>query len=109
VDFYGVSSSRLQGGLPTDRLLAVWKLDSPRVEGICAQLLPDEHEIQERIIVPVSIDIWKADEATRERALAVQLQIRQQFLKAFSQGLAVLGFSRDSEGNGIFELSWLSR
>ncbi|MGA3031816.1 MAG: GNAT family N-acetyltransferase [Terracidiphilus sp.] len=109
VDFYGVSSSRLQGGLPTDRLLAVWKLDSPRVEGICAQLLPDEHEIQERIMVPVSIDIWKADEATRERALAVQLQIRQQFLKAFSQGLAVLGFSRDSEGNGIFELSWLSR
>ena len=32
VDFYGVSSSRLQGGLPTDRLLAEWELDSPRVE-----------------------------------------------------------------------------
>ena len=32
VDFYGVSSSRLQGGLPTDRLLAEWQLDSPRVQ-----------------------------------------------------------------------------
>jgi hypothetical protein len=32
VDFYGVSSSRLQGGLPTDRLLAEWRLDSPRVQ-----------------------------------------------------------------------------
>ncbi len=31
VDFYGVSSSRLQGGLPTDRLVAEWNLDSPRV------------------------------------------------------------------------------
>ena len=33
-DFYGVSSSRLQGGLPTDRLLAEWELDSPRVKAI---------------------------------------------------------------------------
>ncbi len=29
-DFYGVSSSRLQGGLPTDRLLAEWRLDSAK-------------------------------------------------------------------------------
>ena len=36
VDFYGVSSSRLQGGLPTDRLLAEWELDSPRVQAILA-------------------------------------------------------------------------
>ena len=34
VDFYGVSSSRLQAGLPTDRLLAEWRLDSPRVQAI---------------------------------------------------------------------------
>ena len=33
VNFYGVSSSRLQGGLPTDRLVAEWHLDSPRVTG----------------------------------------------------------------------------
>ncbi len=31
VNFYGLSSSRLQGGLPTDRLLAEWRLDSSRV------------------------------------------------------------------------------
>src|ERR1700740_3127480 len=34
VNFYGVSSSRLQGGLPTDRLLAEWHLSSPRVAEI---------------------------------------------------------------------------
>ena len=34
VNFYGVSSSRLQGGLPTDRLVAEWHLDSPRVVDI---------------------------------------------------------------------------
>ena len=108
VDFYGVSSSRLQGGLPTDRLLALWELDSPRVAAALVRRRGEEHSIRERIMVPVSIDIWKTNEATRERALAVQLQIRQQFLKAFSQGLAVLDFSRDSEGTGVFELGSLS-
>ncbi len=94
VDFYGVSSSRLQGGLPTDRLLAEWELDSPRVEAILAQPPGSRTAaIEERILVPASIDQWKASEATRERALAVQLENRQKFQEAFSQGLAVLGFS----------------
>src|SRR5215469_14789474 len=34
VNFYGVSSSRLQGGLPTDRLIAEWYLDSDRVNEV---------------------------------------------------------------------------
>src|ERR1700757_1474106 len=34
VNFYGVSSSRLQGGLPTDRLVAEWQLNSPWVAAI---------------------------------------------------------------------------
>jgi predicted GNAT superfamily acetyltransferase len=104
VDFYGVSSSRLQGGLPTDRLLAEWELDSPRVEGILARRPALVNTIEERILVPSSIDEWKAKETSRNRALAVQLENRQRFLQAFSRGLAVLGFSRDSDGNGIFEL-----
>jgi predicted GNAT superfamily acetyltransferase len=104
VDFYGVSSSRLQGGLPTDRLLAEWELNSPRVEGIHARRPALVDSIEERILVPASIDEWKASEANRNRALAVQLENRQKFQQAFSRGLAVLGFSRDSDGNGIFEL-----
>jgi predicted GNAT superfamily acetyltransferase len=108
VDFYGVSSSRLQGGLPTDRLLAVWDLDSQRVEGILAQLPTPEQPIEDRILVPVAIGTWKNNSVTRERALAVQMDVRQKFQRAFSQGLTVLGFSRDSDGNGIFELGSLA-
>ena len=108
VNFYGVSSSQLQGGLPTDRLVAEWRLDSSRVQAIlerhpaAARII--EEKIQERILVPASIYQWKASEASRERALTVQLENRNKFQKAFSQGLAALGFSRDAEGNGIFEL-----
>jgi predicted GNAT superfamily acetyltransferase len=108
VNFYGVSSSRLQAGLPTDRLLAEWELDSPRVEALFARRLAVVRGIEERILVPASIDQWKASEATRGRALAVQLENQQKFQQAFTQGLAVLDFSRDAEGNGVYELGLYS-
>jgi predicted GNAT superfamily acetyltransferase len=107
VNFYGVSSSRLQGGLPTDRLLAEWELDSPRVEAILARRPAVVEKIEESILIPASIDQWKANEASRERALTVQLENRQKFQRAFSRGLAVIGFSRDKDGNGVFELGLL--
>jgi predicted GNAT superfamily acetyltransferase len=104
VNFYGVSSSRLQGGLPTDRLVAEWYLDSDRVNGILEGQPPVTHEIEERILVPAAIYQWKASSGGREQALAVQLENRQKFQKAFSNGLAVVSFNRDAEGNGVFEL-----
>jgi predicted GNAT superfamily acetyltransferase len=104
VNFYGVSSSRLQGGLPTDRLVAEWHLDSPRVNAILDGRRRAAFEVLERIQVPASIYRWKASEKDRERAIAVQLENRRKFQDAFGRGLAVLGFVRDAEGNGIFEL-----
>ena len=104
VDFYGVSSSRLQAGLPTDRLLAEWRLDSPRVQAILEGRPASSCVVEERIQVPACIYAWKASEAGREQALAVQLENRQKFQEAFARGLAVVGFSRDADGNGVFEL-----
>jgi predicted GNAT superfamily acetyltransferase len=104
VNFYGVSSSRLQAGLPTDRLVAEWELDSPRVEAILDGRPVVSEVIEERILVPAAIYEWKASETDRDRALAVQLENRGKFLSAFSRGLAVVGFVRDAEGNGVFEL-----
>jgi predicted GNAT superfamily acetyltransferase len=104
VNFYGVSSSRLQGGLPTDRLLAEWYLDSPSVKAALEGQPKEQYTIEERIPVPAAIYQWKASEASRELALSLQLENRRRFQRAFSQGLAVLGFSVDQEGNGVFEL-----
>jgi len=108
-DFYGVSSSRLQGGLPTDRLVAEWHLDSPRVAAALAGLSLASYRIDEEIKVPRSIYEWKSTEAGRAMALAVQSENRHRFQQAFSRGLAVLGFSRDEEGNGRFELGSASQ
>jgi predicted GNAT superfamily acetyltransferase len=109
VNFYGTSSSRLQGGLPTDRLVAEWELDSPRVEAALDGRPPTAHVIEECIQVPASIRQWKASDAERGRAVAVQLENRGKFQQAFSKGLAVIGFTRDAEGNGVFELGPLAQ
>jgi predicted GNAT superfamily acetyltransferase len=114
IDFYGVSSSRLQGGLPTDRLLAEWEMDSPRVEAALSGRPDTKHDIEEqieieqRIAVPAAIYQWKAAEDGRERALRIQMENRNRFREAFSQGLAAVGYSRDAEGNGIYELGRLT-
>ncbi len=108
-DFYGVSSSRLQGGLPTDRLLAEWHLDSARAYDHAEGRPHAVPVIEERITVPASIYQWKASDQDRHLALAMQTQNRLKFLEAFSRGLAVLGFARDTEGNGIYELGQLTQ
>ena len=104
VDFYGVSSSRLQGGLPTDRLTAEWHMNSPRVNAVLNGDPLPAYEIEERIAVPAAIYAWKASDEDRARAAEVQLGNRNRFQEAFKRGLAVLGFVRDEEGNGVFEL-----
>jgi predicted GNAT superfamily acetyltransferase len=104
VNFYGLTTSRLQGGLPSDRLVAEWQMDTHRVQNILAGHQPALQNIEERIAVPAAIYEWKASETGTERALAVQLENRRKFQQAFAQGLAVIGFVRDAEGNGIFEL-----
>jgi predicted GNAT superfamily acetyltransferase len=103
-NFYGVSSSRLQGGLPTDRLVAEWYLDSLRVRSTLEGHPVVVSSLEERITVPASIYRWKTSSADRERALAVLAQNRRKFQDAFSRGLAVVGFERDEEGNGVYEL-----
>ena len=108
-NFYGDSSSRLQGGLPTDRLVAQWELDSPRVETVLRGRLDTSYVIEERIVVPASIYEWKAIEADRERALTIQMENRRRFQHAFAKGLAVLSFSLDAEGNGVYELGSLQQ
>jgi predicted GNAT superfamily acetyltransferase len=108
-NFYGVSSSRLQGGLPTDRLVAEWSLDSPRVHAALEGHPVAAAVIKEWIPVPASIYEWKTSDAGRERALAVQLENRRSFQKAFSQGLSVVGFNLDAQGNGVFELGPLTQ
>jgi predicted GNAT superfamily acetyltransferase len=102
---YGISSSPLQGGLPTDRCVAEWWLNSERVRDLLERGQHPGFQADKTISVPAKIYEWKADPAKRDRAKELQLANRQQFLNGFSSGLAVLGYTRDEEGNGTYLLA----
>jgi len=104
INQYGITTSPLQGGLPTDRLIAEWWLKSKRVTALLEEGSFPRPEVATRISVPGPIYEWKASPETRGRAKDVQEHNREQFLRAFAGGLAVLGYERDDEGNGKFLL-----
>ncbi len=104
INQYGITSSPLQGGLPSDRLIAEWWLKSKRVESLLNAGTRPAIQTEASILVPGQIYEWKAAADTRGKAQQVQEHNREEFLRAFARGLAVLGYERDTEGNGKFLL-----
>ncbi len=104
INQYGITSSPLQGFLPTDRLVAEWWLTSNRVETLLSTGSRPPSPTDVQVEVPADIYAWKAQPDTRHKAAAVQLRNREVFLSAFSGGLVCLGYERDSPGNGKFLL-----
>jgi predicted GNAT superfamily acetyltransferase len=102
-DFYGASSSPLQGGLPTDRVYAEWWLRSERVKRALAGE-PPKIEVVERVEVPAAIHAWKASETDRVKAREVQTRNAAALESAFARGLAVVGYERGELGDGSFLL-----
>ena len=79
---YGASSSALQHGLPTDRLVAEWW-----VAGVAVRKAAER-----RIVCPS--DILAIKERDSKTALAVQTRLREEFQDAICNGFIVTGFER---------------
>lgn len=107
VNHYGYTSSVLHEGLPTDRLVAEWWLKSERVINLLDRGSHNPFQTVKKITVPAEIYQWRNSAADLPKAEAIQKQNRGHFLQSFSEGFAVLGYERDSAGNGTFLLgSW---
>ena len=104
VNQYGVTSSPLQGGLPSDRLVAEWWLRSARVEETLRSGKRPQIAIAERVEIPAEIYEWKAQAETRTRAAEVQRRTRDLLQKYFGEGLSVVGYEREGNGDGRFLL-----
>jgi predicted GNAT superfamily acetyltransferase len=105
VNQYGITTSPLQGGLPSDRLVAEWWLKSRRVETLLESGKYPQVAAEQTVGVPHQIYEWKADESTRRKAAEVQHRNREELQSAFTAGLSVLGYGRDEHGNGTFKLA----
>jgi predicted GNAT superfamily acetyltransferase len=98
---YGVTDSPLHGGLPTDRCIAEWWIDSPRVRAVLAGEAVARH-VEERIVFPA--DIGRIRSENPGRAREIQRVNGEMFQRAFERGLAVTGFERsETEGTYLLE------
>jgi predicted GNAT superfamily acetyltransferase len=88
-DCYGVTTSPLHAGLPTDRLVAEWWLDSTRVKEILAGNQPPANPAVKRISVPASISDLKSK--NRAEGARVQTETREKFLGLFGKEYVATG------------------
>ncbi len=98
---YGITTSPLHGGLPTDRLMAEWWLRSPRVEkilaGSCESRAPrGGNEGRVKIYVPASVAEIRHE--NRAKAQRMQTEIREQFQHWFARGYAATWIEPAQDG-----------
>jgi predicted GNAT superfamily acetyltransferase len=103
---YGSTSSRLHGGLPTDRCVAEWWVSGARVNAILDAQPFERGPVEERIAAPADIGEIRAHDTRRARE--IQLRLSQQFERCFERNLAVIGFERSAEAGTYLLGPWPS-
>jgi predicted GNAT superfamily acetyltransferase len=101
---YGITTSPVHSGLPTDRLLAEWELRSPRVEAILAGSSVANPETvsgaasQERPRIRVPAEMPKLKQNDPVEAARVQSEIRWHFEHWLGRGYAVTEIEISAHG-----------
>jgi len=104
---YGTTTSHLHGGLPTDRCVAEWYLDSRRVHGIADGETREAVTVQERISVPSDIADLRVTDPKRARE--IQKGISDRFVELFGRGFAVVGFEKTEQAGTYLLGPWHSK
>jgi len=90
-DVYGSTSSPLHAGLPTDRLVAEWHLESERVVSLLNGREPERGSNLENIRI-------FSEGASCKRIAAIQAAARKRFQELFEAGYVVTWFEREPAG-----------
>ena len=81
---YGITGSPLHAGLPTDRFVPEWWLDSDRVKAILEDRTPTISANAEYVSIPTNIREIRF--SSPAEAVNIQSVAREQFLKLFAAG-----------------------
>lgn len=101
---YGITTSPLHAGMPTDRLMAQWWLRSPRVEERVSGAKPRKALSGRVVRIAVPQNIREQKDLNPEGALSVQTSLRQQFLEWLGRGYVVTGIEMgESAGTYLLE------
>ncbi len=101
---YGVTTSKLHAGMPTDRCIAEWYLDHPRTVAILEGRPREREPEKARISVPAMIDELRRSDL--RQALKIQKDISEKFINHLQIGLAVTGLERDESGAAYVLSPW---
>ena len=102
-NLYGITTSPLHRGLATDRLVAEWYLDSPRVVAAVSGSEPAPSSSC-TIEIPNSFDDWKASDLPYVQSM--QRAIREQFFEGFAKGYAAVAVSKTSDASRYHLAPW---
>jgi|SRR5579872_2776062 len=105
-NLYGLTTSPLHLGLPTDRLWAEWRLDSARVVGAVSDLVgePEGDPFAATIELPAELERWKTSDTAQ--VAKVQTRIREEFSGWFARGYAAVGVRKTSAGTAYLLAPW---
>jgi predicted GNAT superfamily acetyltransferase len=103
-NLYGVTTSPLHRGIPTDRLVAEWQLDSPRVIAAIENLVASPTSAPAAIAIPVELEQWRQEDA--QRVQAVQARVREEFTQWFARGYAAIAVRAGENGTEYLLGPW---
>lgn len=106
-NYYGTDYSTVTGrfgdplGLDSDRLVAGWQLDSPRVEALARGHAPEPlGEPAASVEIPSNWNALVKEDVGAARSEL--LRVREEFQRAFAARLVCAGFERDSRPRYLF-------
>ena len=101
---YGITESPLHSGIPTDRFVPEWWLDSERVKCIIDGGPLPHGKIAERISIPRGIGTIKTSDP--DAAIQIQSDFRERCEHAFAAGLVIAGIElQDSTVDYVLQRS----
>src|SRR5258707_14730843 len=103
-DLYGVTTSPLHRGIPTDRLVAEWWLDSPRVVAAIQDLAPAVTNAPATIELPTELEQRTEEDSARVRV--VQTRVREEFTKLFARGHAAIAVKAGEKSTVYLLAPW---
>jgi predicted GNAT superfamily acetyltransferase len=103
-NLYGLTTSPLHLGLPTDRLWAEWQLDSPRVVAAVSELAREPAASPATIELPAELDLLK--QSDRAAVAKVQARMREEFSAWFARGYAAVGVRKSAAGMAYLLAPW---
>lgn len=104
-NLYGVTSSPLHRGLPTDRLVAEWFLDSERVVAAIEGLAKEPTAVgPASVVFPTQLEQWKREDSPE--LAAFQTRVRGEFTEWFGKGYAALATRVTERGTEYLLAPW---